>query len=155
MEPHETLSFIAALKVYEKHCLADGLSKSTVLNKRCNLELFFKWALANGVDRPIDVTRRVGEDYKAYLVEYISPHTGKTLKKSTRRKRVSDVRVFFAELAYLDVFEVSPLQQLRLPKSPRPITDSQRPIKMLGGGQKLQQIHFSTQYCTLDPPFEE
>jgi integrase/recombinase XerD len=121
MEPHETLSFIAALKVYEKHCLADGLSISTVLNKRCNLELFFKWALANGVDRPSDVTRRVGEDYKAYLVEYVSPHTGKTLKKSTRRKRVSDVRVFFAELAYLDVFEVSPLQQLRLPKSPRPM----------------------------------
>jgi hypothetical protein len=42
MEPHETLSFVAALKVYEKHCLADGLSMSTVLNKRCNLELFFQ-----------------------------------------------------------------------------------------------------------------
>lgn len=121
MAKHDDLSFVSALRLYEKHCLAEGLSMSTVLNKRCNLELFFKWALAQGIDNPSEVSKKVGEDYKAYLVEYISPHTQRSLKKSTRRKRVSDVRVFFAELTYLDFFEISPLQRLRLPKSPRPM----------------------------------
>ena len=107
MAPHDPLTFVAALKAYEKHCLAEGLSKSTVENKRCNIELFIKWALADGIDSPEEVTKQIGENYKAYLVEYISPHTGRALKKSTRRKRVSDVRVFFAELTYLDYFEIN------------------------------------------------
>ena len=121
MAPHDPLTFVAALKAYEKHCLAEGLSKSTVENKRCNIELFIKWALADGIDSPEEVTKQIGENYKAYLVEYISPHTGRALKKSTRRKRVSDVRVFFAELTYLDYFEINPLHLLRLPKAPRPM----------------------------------
>lgn len=121
MDTPEKLTFFGALDIYEKHCLAEGLSISTLENKRCNLILFFKWALAQGIDTPSEVTKKVGEDYKAYLVEYVSPHTQRSLKKSTRRKRVSDVRVFFAELTYLDVFEISPLQRLRLPKSPRPM----------------------------------
>lgn len=117
----ETLSFIAALQAYERQSLAEGMARSTIDNKRCNLQLFFKWALANGIDCPADVTKAVGEEYKAYLAEHVSPHTKRPLKKSTRRRRVSDVRVFFAELTYLDYFETNPLQQLRLPKSPRPM----------------------------------
>lgn len=115
------LGFEEALGICQKNWLAQGFSKSTVEGKSWNIGLFIRWAMANGIDLPCEVTKKVGEEFKAYLAEYISPLTGKSLKKSTRRLRVSDVRMFFSELTYLDYFDVNPLQQLRLPKSPRPM----------------------------------
>lgn len=121
MEEHKDLSFIAGIEAYEKHCFAEGMSVSTVRNKVYNITFFFRWCLAEGVYSLSAVTKALAEQYKAYLASYVSPHTKRPLKKSTRRKLVSDLRVLFVDLTYLEYFDVNPLQQLRLPKSPRPM----------------------------------
>lgn len=130
MEEHN-LTFVEALEANRAHCLAEGMSLSTVDNKDCNIGLFIKWALAQEVASPLEVAKKLGEQYKVYLTDYISPQTGKVLKKSTRRKHVSDVRVFFKELTYLELLDSNPLEQLRLPKSPRPTVTALMSVKQI------------------------
>ncbi|PAJ72017.1 hypothetical protein CJF42_23485 [Pseudoalteromonas sp. NBT06-2] len=119
-----TDSFFDLLDAYETHCLAEGQSMNTVKTKRCNLRMFIKWCFANGVKRPLAVTKAVGEQYKSYLASYINPRSGELLRKSTRRRRVTDVRVFYRELTYLEIIESNPLELLRLPKAQKSLPTS-------------------------------
>ncbi len=113
--------FTLFMSLYEKHCLAEGQSVRTVKTKRCNIGMFTKWCLANGIHSVFEVTKLIVEQYKADLAEVINPRTNESLRKNTKRRRVTDVKTFFNELTYLEHFDVSPLASLRLPKAQKTV----------------------------------
>jgi len=119
MAQPESSKLVTLLEYYLQHCLAEGQTVRTVATKRCNVSLFIRWCLARGINNSEQVTKTIGEEYKAYLVSYVNPRNKKALEKSTIRKRVTDVRTFFRELHYLEIILDNPLERLRLPKSPR------------------------------------
>jgi integrase/recombinase XerD len=101
-------------------CYASGQSLSTVRIKKCNLNLFLKWCLGDGITFPYDLNKKDLERYKRYLNTYINPGTGTQLVPAVRRNRLTAVTTLFKHLLYLEVIDENPMQhfkQLKVPKS--------------------------------------
>ena len=104
---------------YLDDCCASGQSLRTVRIKRCNLELFQRWALLEGITSPLQVTKKVLESYKRYLNTYINPRTDDVLALGTRRNRLTAVKTMFKRMVYLEVIAINPLEIFELPKVPK------------------------------------
>lgn len=104
---------------YLDDCCASGQSLRTVRIKRCNLELFVRWALAEDITSPLQVTKKVLESYKRHLNTYINPRTNEVLALGTRRNRLTSVKTMYKRMVYLEVIDVNPLEVFELPKVPK------------------------------------
>jgi len=104
---------------YLDDCCASGQSLRTVRIKRCNLELFQSWAIAEDITSPLQVTKKVLESYKRYLNTYINPRTNEVLSLGTRRNRLTAVKTMFKRMVYLEVIAINPLEVFELPKVPK------------------------------------
>lgn len=104
---------------YLDDCCASGQSLRTVRIKRCNLGLFERWALAEGISSPLQVTKKVLESYKRFLNTYINPRTNDVLALGTRRNRLTAIKTMFKRMVYLEVIDVNPLEIFELPKVPK------------------------------------
>jgi integrase/recombinase XerD len=112
-------SFVDCYKLYFEDCYASGQSLSTVRIKKCNLNLFLKWCLAEGISSPFELTKQHLERYRCYLNTYINPRTGEQLVPAVRRNRLTAVTTFFNRLLYLEVIEENPMRHFQQPKVPK------------------------------------
>ncbi|MGX9462233.1 tyrosine-type recombinase/integrase [Shewanella sp. A14] len=104
---------------YLDDCCASGQSLRTVRIKRCNLALFERWALAEDIMSPLQVTKKVLESYKRHLNTYINPRTNEVLALGTRRNRLTAVKTMYKRMVYLEVIDINPLEVFELPKVPK------------------------------------
>jgi integrase/recombinase XerD len=104
---------------YLDDCCASGQSLKTVRIKRCNLNLFDQWRIAEDIKSPAEVTKKVLESYKRYLNIYINPRTNKQLAAGTRKNRLTAVKTMYKRMMYLEVIDTNPLEIFELPKVPR------------------------------------
>jgi len=104
---------------YLDDCYASGQSLRTVCIKRCNLNLFYRWCLAEGIATPFDVNKKVLESYKRYLNVYINPRSNEQLAPGTRKNRLTAVKTMFKRMMYLEVIEHNPLALFEMPKLPK------------------------------------
>jgi integrase/recombinase XerD len=104
---------------YLDDCCASGQSLKTARIKRCNLNLFDQWRIAEGIKSPAEVTKKVLESYKRYLNIYINPRTNEQLAPGTRKNRLTAVKTMFKRMMYLEVIDKNPLEVFELLKLPK------------------------------------
>ena len=112
-------TFQACFDAYYDDCNASGQSPTTVRIKQCNLNLFHKWCITEGISTPYDLTKKDLERYKRYLNTYINPRSNDVLKPAVRRNRLRAVTTFFRRLLYLEIIDSNPMQHFEQPKVPK------------------------------------
>ena len=70
-------TFVECFDAYFDDCNASGQSPTTVRIKKCNLNLFHRWCISEGIKSPYDLTKKDLERYKRYLNTYINPRSNK------------------------------------------------------------------------------
>jgi len=109
------------IESYLKDCLAREQSPRTLEGKKTNLYKFAHWCL--GLERPVlyakDISLDVLEDYRQYIFLYRFSKLDKEYEPSTRRCKLTSVKVFLKRLYFLDVLNSNPGERFELPTIPR------------------------------------
>ena len=90
-------------------------SDSTIVSRRCTLDMFLIWAQERDLIRAKDVSKAMLESYMRWLHRYRKAN-GKPLGYGTQRDRISGVRDFFRWLCRSDHIPFNPASELELPR---------------------------------------
>jgi len=95
---------------------AANRSPETVRAYLGDLELFVSWALEQGYENPVRITRKELRDYVGFL-------TRRGDQRTSTARRVATVRNYFAWLVQENVLESSPAAGLKTPKPPKKLPE--------------------------------
>jgi site-specific recombinase XerD len=95
---------------------AANRSPETVRAYLGDLELFVSWALEQGYENPVRITRKELRDYVGFL-------TRRGDQRTSTARRVATVRNYFAWLVHENVLESSPAAGLKAPKPPKKLPE--------------------------------
>lgn len=95
---------------------AANRSPETVRAYLGDLELFVSWALEQGYENPVRITRKELRDYVGFL-------TRRGDQRTSTARRVATVRNYFAWLVHENVLESSPAAGLKTPKPPKKLPE--------------------------------
>lgn len=92
-------------------------SPRSVAGYTAELDVFFRFLEAQGVESLAAITREVMEEYRAFLFE--ATHRGKRISASTQAHRLSTVKVFTRFLAREKFIAIDPGAGVELPRLPQ------------------------------------
>lgn len=119
-----SISLIRAMEIYIDDCRINEQSERTIEGKLSTLRLFIRWHIINYDASLDDVTKDSIDDFKRYLLEYRNPQTNRLLDKSTRRNKITVVRVFCKTMFELEYIDENPALKVKTPKAPKRIMKS-------------------------------
>ncbi len=107
-----------AVALYLEDCLAREQSFRTIEGKSSTLNQFVRYCDSNGISDISLITLSQLEGYRRFLIKQVKPN-GEMLDISTRRNKLTHVRVFFRRLYELEYLEKNPADKFLVPKRPR------------------------------------
>lgn len=137
------LSLVKAISIYLEDCTAREQSPDTVVGKRSMLNHFAQFCLENNKSTLDEVDDSLMEEYRRYLVNFLSPQK-LPLDVTTRRNKLTAVKVFLRRMYELHHLVSDPSARFLLPKRPRRLPDGILADEELEAIFKQTELHGDT-----------
>ncbi|MGB0942688.1 MAG: tyrosine-type recombinase/integrase [Marinomonas sp.] len=118
------LSLIQAMVQYLEYCQLDEQSPRTIEGKRCNLQLFVRWYIANVGFSVADLTLEGILAFIKHLHSYRDPQNKRLIGKATRRNKITAVRMFCLYLYQHEYIKYNLAEKVKTPKADKSITQA-------------------------------
>ncbi|WP_251359716.1 tyrosine-type recombinase/integrase [Kangiella sp. TOML190] len=112
-------SLLVLVEDYLADCLSLGQTERTVAAKRTNLKLFMQWSFSCGITQIDQLTLKVTKAYRLSLNDYRKKGTDLPIDVSTKRNRMTALKVFLAYLYQEELIQDDIASGVQLPKVPR------------------------------------
>ena len=116
MPPERTNQVARYKEEFLEYLKARGFHEDTLRSAERYVDYFISYLLERGIENIDDVTPAVLEEYKSYVMHFISSHTKKQYAQGTINMRMRTVKHYFDYLAERRYILMNPCRDLEIPK---------------------------------------